>query len=160
MTTNAPTTLGEELSIHLARRLRRPGELVNFTVAFDDDGSIVGWNLDTASRASYDTAQQKLADGRWVLDKATGHIYDAAGRRLGNNSHRSGYWRVGGLYAHRVIVEHLEGRRLYDHETVDHVDGDLSNNTPSNLEIVTREENSRRAGLAYQAHVRAQQDKQ
>lgn len=44
---------------------------------------------------------------------------------------------------HRVIAEEAIGRKLKDGEVVHHIDGDRSNNDPSNLEVMTHREHCR-----------------
>ena len=67
------------------------------------------------------------------------------GCEVGWKSH-PGYWRVGingKMYlVHRVIYEMLHGK-IPDDKQVDHIDGDPSNNSPSNLRLVSRTENQR-----------------
>ncbi len=41
---------------------------------------------------------------------------------------------------HRLVVERCLGRKLATSEQVHHIDGDTLNNSPSNLQIVTRSE--------------------
>lgn len=47
------------------------------------------------------------------------------------------------LYSKYIMSVHL-GRMLLPHEEVDHIDGDKTNDSLSNLEIVSRSENIRR----------------
>lgn len=42
------------------------------------------------------------------------------------------------VYLHRALMEQKLGRYLESDEQVDHKDGDLTNNDPSNLEVVKR----------------------
>lgn len=44
----------------------------------------------------------------------------------------------------RYLLEQVLGRSLTDDETVDHIDGDFTNNDISNLQILTRVENSKK----------------
>jgi len=37
--------------------------------------------------------------------------------------------------AHRIIMEHILGRKLTRREVVDHIDGDRTNNDPENLRL-------------------------
>lgn len=43
---------------------------------------------------------------------------------------------------HRIIMEHIIGRRLSFDEVVHHIDGDKHNNDPTNLMVVTRKEHA------------------
>ena len=44
---------------------------------------------------------------------------------------------------HRIIMERFIGRPLHQHEIVHHVDGDPSNNAPSNLRAMSQSEHAR-----------------
>lgn len=55
--------------------------------------------------------------------------------------HTNGYVRMrledGSLvYEHRWVMEQLKGRPLERHEHVHHIDGDKTNNSPINLEVL------------------------
>jgi hypothetical protein len=41
---------------------------------------------------------------------------------------------------HRLVMEKFLGRKLSTEEQVHHIDGDILNNSPSNLQIVSRSE--------------------
>ena len=45
----------------------------------------------------------------------------------------------------RFLLEEKLGRKLLPEETVDHIDEDISNDDPSNLQILSRAENSRKS---------------
>ena len=48
------------------------------------------------------------------------------------------------VLASRLALELKLGRRLQPHETCDHVDGDITNDSPENLQILSRQENARK----------------
>jgi len=47
----------------------------------------------------------------------------------------------------RVILEGVLGRALLPEETVDHIDGDFTNDDPSNLQVMSLADNARKAIL-------------
>lgn len=47
-------------------------------------------------------------------------------------------------YPKWLVEEHI-GRKLTDWETVDHIDGDFTNDSISNLQILSREDNARKS---------------
>ena len=51
-----------------------------------------------------------------------------------------GYIKVNGRHLHRQVVEKVIGRKLLSNEIVHHIDGDKQNNSPDNLQIVSRSE--------------------
>lgn len=56
------------------------------------------------------------------------------------------YVRVGHRHyepEHRLVIERLIGRALGSHEQIHHIDEDTLNNSPSNLQIVSRAEHRR-----------------
>lgn len=57
------------------------------------------------------------------------------------------YRKLDGRHEHRVIAERKLGRPLRDGEVVHHIDGNIRNNTPENLEIISQAEHMRRHGL-------------
>lgn len=48
------------------------------------------------------------------------------------------YLKFHGRHLHRVIAEEMIGRKLYRREVVHHKDGNIHNNDPSNLEVMTQ----------------------
>lgn len=73
--------------------------------------------------------------------RGTEHHNWKGGLRRGHNW---GYLRVtDGRYVHRMVMEQKLGRQLSSDEHVHHIDGDVSNNSPSNLELVTNSEHRR-----------------
>jgi hypothetical protein len=71
------------------------------------------------------------------------------GARAGSRN-RNGYWQVeikGKQYkAHRLIWAMVHGRDPGAME-IDHIDMDRSNNHPTNLRLVTKQQNARNSGL-------------
>ena len=57
------------------------------------------------------------------------------------------YRKLNGRHEHRVVVESVLGRSLTFAEIVHHKDGDIRNNSISNLEVLTRVEHMRKHGL-------------
>lgn len=57
------------------------------------------------------------------------------------------YRKLYGRHEHRVIAETKIGRALTPKEVVHHVDGDIHNNDPSNLKIMSQGEHMREHGL-------------
>lgn len=47
----------------------------------------------------------------------------------------------------KFLMEQKLGRPLNDDETVDHIDRDFTNDSPSNLQILTRSENSKKSAI-------------
>lgn len=52
---------------------------------------------------------------------------------------RTGQWE----YTHRRVAEKLVGGKIYPGREVHHIDGDKSNNQPSNLTVVSRAQHTR-----------------
>ena len=53
---------------------------------------------------------------------------------------RKTYQKIHGRHVHRVVAEQNIGRPLRSDEIVHHIDGDIHNNHPDNLQVVTRKE--------------------
>ena len=73
---------------------------------------------------------------RWAEDNAKGSSVKPSGYveyTRGKNKGRS---------QHRVIMEEILGRKLSSDEHVHHIDGDRSNNDPSNLMVMTASEHA------------------
>lgn len=45
----------------------------------------------------------------------------------------------------KYLLEQKIGRALLPHETCDHIDGDFTNNSPENLQVLSRKDNSAKA---------------
>lgn len=90
---------------------------------------------------------------RWKINRYCGRGHNKlqvmAGTLAGKLSH-DGYWRVsdgegrrgGYLQAHRVVWE-LHNGTIPEGMCIDHIDGNVSNNTIGNLRCVSQAENSR-----------------
>lgn len=52
-------------------------------------------------------------------------------------------YSTGGIYGHIPVMENKIGRSLQSGEYVHHIDGDKSNNDPSNLQLVTQSEHAK-----------------
>ena len=52
------------------------------------------------------------------------------------------YKKYLGRHEHRVVAEGMLGRSLRPDEVVHHIDGDKTNNSPSNLAVMTRKEHA------------------
>jgi hypothetical protein len=52
------------------------------------------------------------------------------------------YKKYLGRHEHRVVAEEMLGRSLRPDEVVHHIDGDKTNNSPSNLAVMTRKEHA------------------
>ena len=46
-------------------------------------------------------------------------------------------------YTHRLVMEKKLGRKLKPDEIVDHIDGNASNNAPSNLRVLSKAEHNK-----------------
>lgn len=66
-------------------------------------------------------------------------------RMLDHNQDYKGktYNKYLGESEHRKIARFKLGRDLYPNEVVHHIDGDIHNNKPSNLQVMTRSEHTR-----------------
>lgn len=58
------------------------------------------------------------------------------------------YRKLMGRHEHRVVAEQIIGRSLTFEDVVHHKDGDILNNDPFNLQVMTRAEHMREHGLA------------
>jgi len=112
-----------------------------------------------ANPRNYEAAAQLIASGAWRVDAETGELFGKKGHPF-RASKPGDYVRVHfcdpnnvrvhrRILAHRVIWESVHGP-LDPTITINHIDGDKSNNRLVNLEPATVAENSRhawRAGL-------------
>ncbi len=76
------------------------------------------------------SASLKARGGRGFSERVGNYIQITMGPNKGRGQHV-------------VIMERLIGRRIERHEVVHHVDEDKHNNTPSNLQLMTRKEHAR-----------------
>lgn len=53
---------------------------------------------------------------------------------------RKTYQKIHGRHVHRVVAEQKIGRPLRSDEIVHHIDGDIHNNRPENLQVMTQRE--------------------
>lgn len=60
----------------------------------------------------------------------------------GNNKVNKTYNKYLGEPEHRRIARILLGRDLFPNEVVHHIDGNIHNNKPSNLKVMTKSEHS------------------
>ena len=51
---------------------------------------------------------------------------------------RKTYQKIHGRHVHRVVAEQKIGRPLHSDEIVHHIDGDIHNNAPENLQVMTQ----------------------
>ncbi len=58
---------------------------------------------------------------------------------------------IGGKYIleYRLVAEQKLGRRLSENEIVHHINGDVTDNTPANLSVMTQAEHARLHGLIH-----------
>ena len=79
------------------------------------------------------------------------HVAQATAARRGDMQRDRGegrsYRKRGGRHEHRVVAEHMLGRRLTRGEIVHHRDGNIRNNDPDNLQVMTQAEHMRAHGL-------------
>ncbi|WP_411815507.1 HNH endonuclease signature motif containing protein [Gordonia sp. SND2] len=103
---------------------------------------------------AYSIAAQHIKAGGWVVDAHRGHILGRSGKPLTRRS-PDGYlhpkfrhpenWHVEvSVFAHRVIWEHVHGP-IAPGLTINHKNGDKTDNRIENLELVTVGDNVRHA---------------
>lgn len=105
-----------------------------------------------ANPLNYEAAARLIASGAWHVDTETGDLFGMKGQRF--RPSKDGYVRVHfcdptdgtrrKILAHRVVWESVHGP-LDPTITINHIDGDKSNNHPSNLEPLTVADNTRHA---------------
>jgi hypothetical protein len=114
-----------------------------------------------ANPAIYEAAMQLVRDGTWVVDHGSGVVYARYGRpirRLNGDGYLRGLVTLpsGGqrdALLHRVIWEVVRGP-IPAALRINHINGVKTDNRPSNLELVTNQQNTIHAygiGL-YDAH--------
>lgn len=69
------------------------------------------------------------------------------GESMRNRGAGNWYRKIFGKHEHRIVAENILRRSLMSSEIVHHIDGDKRNNTPENLEIVTRGQHMHRHGI-------------
>ena len=111
-----------------------------------------GDHLKGKTRAVTDETRQRMSDARqrWSVANAKGLSIKPSGYveiTTGPNKGRP---------HHRVVVEQMLGRPLGRDEHVHHIDGDRTNNDPSNLVVMGASEHARHH--AHINHVRRQRD--
>ena len=54
-------------------------------------------------------------------------------------------WKLGYIYAHRLVAEEKIGRRIksFPKEVINHIDGDKLNNDPDNIEVMSNGDHTR-----------------
>lgn len=86
-------------------------------------------------------------------NKAEGWTEEEKGRsrekRLGASIR--GYRKYHQRHEHRVVAAEMLGRELLPGEVVHHIDGDKSNNSPSNLQVMTQSEHAKIHAIAARA---------
>lgn len=79
-----------------------------------------------------------------------GQYTEERARKIGDAQRGRGtgksYRKLMGRHEHRVVAERNIGRPLLPGEVVHHIDGDIHNNDPANLEVMTQGEHIRRHG--------------
>ena len=100
-------------------------------------------------RESYDAALERVNSDAWRVDAENGAIYDHHGRRftsLAGNGYVRVYFRIATgrtawVQAHRVIWESVHGP-IPEGLTINHLNGNKTDNQIANLEAVTQSENN------------------
>ena len=86
------------------------------------------------TRAKMSKSRLKLDLGSGSMKKQSGYIEITKGVNTG-------------MLQHRVLMERHIGRKILSNEVVHHIDGNRSNNTMSNLELMTRSDHARHHAL-------------
>lgn len=86
-----------------------------------------------------------LYDNLWVNDDGT-LVYNSKLKKYYElYISNSGYLYAGGVPVHRIVASAYLFDQYFERATVDHIDGNKTNNSVSNLEWVTQGENAKRS---------------
>lgn len=94
------------------------------------------WNSKRMS--DYNRSENEVNQSSWWTDDKKEQQRE---KMLGSDI--KSYRKYHGRHEHRVVMEEVLGRTLTSDEIVHHIDGDKTNNSPSNLQILTRAEHAR-----------------
>ncbi|WP_274916954.1 HNH endonuclease [Streptomyces sp. WZ-12] len=88
------------------------------------------------------STKKKQTRGQQILDGKKGAEKGIARTKKGYSSVRDP--KTGKVtYGYRLVMEQKLGRKLRSDETVDHINGNHHDDSPSNLRVVSRAENTR-----------------
>ena len=99
---------------------------------------------------NYELAQQRITEGAWAVDPDQGIIYNTQGKPYSRKNtggyiqikvYVPGEWpKARTVLAHRVIYERVHGM-LSDDMTINHINGDHTDNRIANLEAMSQRDN-------------------